>query len=255
MVEKDKGMKLLEVKGLTKKFAGLVANDSLDLEIDQGEIVGLIGPNGSGKTTFFNCICGVYPVTKGSVRYEGREITNFPAHKICKGGIARTFQLVNTLMNMTALENVMVGAFCRTTNTNRAREIAEELLEFAGLPEKKDILGSDLTIADKKRLEVARALATKPRLLLLDEAMAGLNPTEQKEAVELIRRIQREGITLLVVEHVMQVIMPLCERVVVLDAGKKIAADVPERIANDERVIKAYLGERYYAKRATLRSE
>lgn len=241
-------MALLKVSNLTKRFGGLVANNAVSMEVNEGEIVGLIGPNGAGKTTLFNCISGFYSSDGGSVVFEGKDITRFSADHVCREGMARTFQIVKIFKDMAVLENVMVGAFCRTTSPERARAEALKTLEFVGLAEKKDAPGGSLTIADKKRLELARALATQPRLLMLDETMAGLNPMETREAVELLRKINAQGVTLIVVEHVMEAIMTISDRIAVLDYGKKIAEDIPEKIAQNEEVIKAYLGERYYAR-------
>jgi branched-chain amino acid transport system ATP-binding protein len=241
-------MALLEVSSLTKRFGGLVANDNISMEVKEGEIVGLIGPNGAGKTTLFNCISGFYRPDSGSVVFEGKDITRFSADRICREGMARTFQIVKIFKDMTVLENVMVGAFCRTTSPESARQEALKTLEFVGLVGKRDVPGGALTIAEKKRLELARALATQPKLLMLDEAMAGLNPMETREAVELLRKINAQGVTLIVVEHVMEAIMTISDRIIVLDYGRKIAEDVPEKIAVNEEVIKAYLGERYYAR-------
>ncbi len=238
-------MALLEVSNLTKRFGGLVANDRITLEINEGEIVGLIGPNGAGKTTLFNCIAGYYRPDEGSVRFMGRDITGLPPEKVCKEGIARTFQLVKIFKDMTVLENVMVGALCRARDVAEAREEAMRVLEFVGEADKKDVPAGSLTIAHKKRIELARALATKPKLLMLDEAMAGLNPAEISEAVDLVRRIRDRGITVFLVEHVMSAIMPISDRIIVLDYGRKIAEGLPEEIATNEEVIKAYLGERY----------
>ncbi|TEU20512.1 MAG: ABC transporter ATP-binding protein [Anaerolineales bacterium] len=241
-------MALLEISNLTKRFGGLVANNAVGMEVNQGEIVGLIGPNGAGKTTLFNCISGFYSSDGGSVVFEGQDITRFSADRVCREGMARTFQIVKIFKDMTVLENVMVGAFCRTTNPERARQEALKTLELVGLVEKKDVPSGSLTIAEQKRLELTRALATQPRLLMLDETMAGLNPMETRQAVELLRKINAQGVTLIVVEHVMEAIMTISDRITVLDYGKKIAEDVPENIAQNEEVIKAYLGERYYAR-------
>jgi len=240
-------MPLLEVNNLTKRFGGLVANDRINIEIEEGEIVGLIGPNGAGKTTLFNCIAGFYTPDEGSVCFAGEEITGFPPERVCKRGIARTFQLVRVFKGMTVLDNVMVGAFSRIPDADGAREKALEVLEFVGELENKDLLAGGLTVAHKKRVEMARALATDPRLLMLDEAIAGLNPKETEEAVELIGEIRRRGITIFLVEHVMSVIMPISDRIIVLDYGKIIAEGLPQEIATNEKVIKAYLGERYRA--------
>ncbi|RME82751.1 MAG: ABC transporter ATP-binding protein [Caldilineae bacterium] len=243
-------MPLLEIEGLTKQFGGLTANHNIHLQVEEGEILGLIGPNGAGKTTLFNCITGFYPPTRGRVRFQGRDITGWPPERVCQAGIARTFQIVRVLREMTVLENVMVGAFLRYPRVEEARRHALQILEFSGLIDRRHELARNLTIANKKRLELARALATKPRLLFLDEAMAGLNPSEINDAVAMVRKLSEQGITMILVEHVMKVIMPLAERVVVLDSGELIADDTPENIATNPRVIEAYLGEKYRATRA-----
>ncbi len=242
-------MALLEVRGLTKNFGGLMANNHIDLAVDEGEIVGLIGPNGAGKTTLFNCIAGFYPASEGTVLFKGENITGLSSDQICRRGIARTFQLVRIFKEMTVLENVMVGAFNRTNSAAGARQKALGVLDFCGLASRKNRQAGALTIADKKRLEVAKALATEPSLLMLDEAMAGLNQTETAEAVALVRKIHQTGITILLVEHVMEVVMPISQRVVVLEYGKKIAEDAPEKIIQHEEVIRAYLGVKYHASR------
>ncbi|HYB21051.1 MAG TPA: ABC transporter ATP-binding protein [Thermodesulfobacteriota bacterium] len=242
-------MALLEVKHLTKNFGGLMANDHIDLELQEGEIVGLIGPNGAGKTTLFNCIAGFYPLTSGTVKFKGEDITGLPSNTICFKGIARTFQIVRVFKDLPVLDNVMVGAFNRTSSAGQARKKALEVLDFCGLMGKKAKLAGGLTIADKKRLEVAKAFATEPRLLMLDEAMAGLNQTETAEAVELVKKIRQAGTTILLVEHVMEVVMPISNRVVVLEYGKKIAEGMPDKVIHNEEVIKAYLGDKYHASR------
>jgi branched-chain amino acid transport system ATP-binding protein len=242
-------MAFLEVQELTKRFGGLLANDRIDLTVNEGEIVGLIGPNGAGKTTLFNCIAGFYPPSEGTVRFKGEDITGFSANEVCLLGIARTFQIVRIFKDMTVLDNIMVGAFNRTNLTVRAKRKALEVLDFCGLTPKKSLLAGGLTIADKKRLDFAKALATEPSLLMLDEAIAGLNQTETAEAVELVKKVRQSGITVVLVEHVMEVVMPISNRIVVLDYGKKIAEDIPEKIINNEDVIKAYLGGKYHASR------
>lgn len=242
-------MALLDLDGITKSFGGLLANNDIDMQVAEGEILGLIGPNGAGKTTLFNCVTGFYPPTRGQVMFQGQDITGWPPERVCDAGIARTFQIVKVLRDMSVLENVMVGAFLRHSSTADARTRALEVLEFTELADKRRQIARNLTIADKKRLELARALATEPTLLFLDEAMAGLNPTETNEAVDMAHRIRDQGITLVLVEHVMKVIMPLADRVVVLDSGAVIADDVPEKVATNERVIEAYLGEKYGAAR------
>ena len=240
-------MEILNVKNLTMKFGNLTAVDDVSLSVRQGEIVGLIGPNGAGKTTFFNCLTGYLNPRSGSVRFENHDITGLRPNKICKAGLARTFQIVQVFKDMTTWENVIVGAFCRTTDAAQAYGKALEILKFTGLYEKKDFLVGNLTIADQKRLEISKALATQPKILMLDEAMAGLNATETNEAIELIKKIRDRGVTLIIVEHVMEVIMSISERVVVFDSGKKIAEDSPDKIVKNPRVIEAYLGESYHA--------
>lgn len=242
-------MSLLEVEKLTKRFGGLVANGAVDMRVEEGEIVGLIGPNGAGKTTLFNCIAGFYRPDEGSVRFSGQEIAGLPPHRVCELGVARTFQIVKSFRGMTVLENVMAGAFLRTKSVARAQGVAAEALGLTGLAPKAGLRAGTLTIADMKRLELARALATRPRLLMLDEVMAGLTPKETKEAVELLQLIRGRGYTVLMVEHVMEVIMPISDRIIVLDAGRKIAEGRPAEIAEHEAVIKAYLGEKYDAQR------
>lgn len=240
-------MALLEIVDVTKRFGGLVADDNVSLVVNEGEIIGLIGPNGAGKTCLFNCITGYYPSHSGTVRFQGKDITHLSPDQICRRGLARTFQVMRTFGQMTVLDNVMVGALCRTWRTEQARKEAMEVLEFTELLEKQDALASDLTVPDKKRIEVARVLATKPTLLLLDEAMAGLTPAETAEAVRLVEAIRARGITVFMVEHVMEVIMPISDRVIVLNYGRKIAEGAPSEIASNEEVIEAYLGEKYRA--------
>lgn len=238
---------LLRVQGVTQRFGGLVANNDISFDIDEREIVGLIGPNGAGKTTLFSCLSGFYRPTAGQIHFAGRDITGWSPERVLHAGLARTFQVVRSFPEMTVLENVMAGAFARTNSRREARAQALDLLAFAGLEAKRDQLARGLTIADKKRLELTRALATRPALLMLDEVMAGLTPKERQGAVALIRAINARGIAVLLVEHVMEVIMPISHRVVVLDHGVKIAEDVPEAIVRNEDVIAAYLGDKYRA--------
>jgi branched-chain amino acid transport system ATP-binding protein len=240
-------MSLLEIKTLTKSFGGLMANQDVDVVVEEGEIVGLIGPNGAGKTTLFNCVTGYYSPDSGQVLFDGQDITGWSPDRVCKAGLSRTFQITKPFNTMSALENVMVGTFLHYGSTQAARTAALELLEVTGLAGKKNMTAGNLTVADKKRLELTRALATKPKLLMLDEVMSGLTATETTEAVELILKLNRQGIAIFLVEHVMEVVMPISNRVTVLDYGQKIAEGKPSEIADDERVIKAYLGEKYRA--------
>jgi branched-chain amino acid transport system ATP-binding protein len=242
-------MSLLTVAGVTKRFGGLVANDDISFEVGPGEIVGLIGPNGAGKTTLFSCIAGTYPVTSGTITFDGRPISGLAPEAVCRRGIARTFQIVRMFREMSVLENVMVGAFLHTSSREEARRQAREVLARVGIPAKEESAAGSLTGSEQKRVQLARALATRPRLLLLDEVMAGLTPQETAEAVGLVRSFLAGGLTMIVVEHVMEVVMPISNRVVVLDYGKKIAEGDPKEIVRDERVIKAYLGEKRGAAR------
>jgi len=237
----------LEVQGITKRFGGLIANEDVSFTVNQGEILSIIGPNGAGKSTLFNCITGFYRPNAGRIFFRGKDITQYSAHKICKLGVARTFQVVQVISDMTVLENVMTGTYLRTYNRRDVREKAEEILRFTGLYEKRDTLGPDLTIADKKRLEVSMALGTQPTLLMLDEAMAGLTPVELREMMALIRKIRENGVTLIIVEHVMEAVMELSDRVVVINSGRKIVEGVPAEIVRNPEVIQAYLGDRYHA--------
>ena len=238
-------MKLLKVNQLTKNFGGLKAVDKLDLSIQDGMILGLIGPNGAGKSTAFNCIAGLYSATSGQVIYKDDDITKLKSYDVCRKGIARTFQLSKPFPNKSVLKNVMVGGFLWSRDRNRAEEKALEVLEFVNLIGKRDVLGKSLTVADRKRLELARALATDPALLLLDEVMAGLRPAEVEEVITIIRKINEKGITIFLIEHIMQAIMSLSDLIVVIHYGRKIAEGQPEEIASNEQVIKAYLGEEY----------
>jgi len=239
---------LLDVRGVTKRFGGLLANDDVSFTVSEGEIVSIIGPNGAGKSTLFNCISGFYRPNAGTVRYRGRDITRLAADRICKLGIARTFQIVQVITDMTVLENVMTGAFLRTARNGAARERAEEVLRFAGLHEKLDAAATSLTIEDKKRLEVSMALATKPSLLMLDESMAGLNPVELRQMIALLRRVRESGVTLVIVEHVMEAVMELSDRVIVINSGRKIVEGPPKDVVVNPQVIQAYLGDRYHAR-------
>lgn len=239
---------ILEIKNVTMKFGSLIANEDVSFDIHEDEIVSLIGPNGAGKTTLFNCITGFYKPYEGKVIYENQDIIGLAPYEIADLGITRTFQIVKTLNEMTVEENVITGAFLQTNSRKEAEEYTKEVLEVTGLINKKDVLGANLTIADRKRVEIARALATQPKILMLDECMAGLNQTEIKEVMDLILQLKGSGLSLLIVEHIMEAIMPISDNVVVLNAGKKIAEGPPQDVVNNEEVIKAYLGGKYHAK-------
>ncbi len=235
----------LVIAGLTKRFGGLVALDDVSFTVNRGEIVGLIGPNGAGKTTLFNCITGFLKVDAGQIRFRGTPITNWPSHRICRIGLARTFQVVQILAGLTVVENAMVGAFLKNPRAADARKKALQVLSQLGLGAKADSVARGLTLPEKKRLEVAMCLCTEPQLLMLDEAMAGLTPTEVHDAVGLLRELRERGITLIIVEHVMEAIMPIADRLIVLESGRTIAEGTPSEILSNERVIAAYLGEKY----------
>jgi branched-chain amino acid transport system permease protein len=237
---------IVEVESVSIRFGGLLATDNISFSVRPGEIFGIIGPNGAGKSTLFNIMSGVYKPDSGYVKFKKRDISSInKSHLVCRLGIGRTFQLVKPFENISVLENIMVGAFCRHAKNSEAARLSLAVLDFVGMLDKKDFSGRTLTLADKKRLELARALATGPEVLLLDEVMAGLTPFEMGEAVELIKKIRDNGITILIVEHVMQAIMSLSDRVMVLAEGKKIMEGAPIEVIRDQRVIKAYLGEGY----------
>lgn len=239
------GKILLEVKGLTIKFGGLIAVNSLDMEVREGEAIGLIGPNGAGKTTAFNLISGNYQPTEGTIIFDGEQLKGLRPFQVCHKGIGRTFQVVKPFGSMTVLENIMVGAFAHSKQRDKCMQAALEVMKKVGLEEKRDFLAKNLTLADRKRLEMARALATRPKLLLLDEVLAGLNPTEIEEAVKLIKSINADGVSILMIEHVLQATMAICSRIVVLDYGKKIAEGTPQEVTSNSEVIRAYLGDEY----------
>jgi branched-chain amino acid transport system ATP-binding protein len=233
---------MLEVRALSKSFGGLKAVDGASLEVRPGEIVGLIGPNGAGKTTLFATIAGFHKPDAGSVALEGRDVTGLAPHKVCAAGLVRTFQVTQPFAGITVRENIMVGAYFRAGRRAEAARLAETVAATVGMAGQLDRRGADLTVAGRKRLELARALATGPRLLLLDEVMAGLNPTEIVEIVEVIKGIRKAGVTVLLIEHVMQAVTSLAERVYVLNQGRIIAEGSPAAIAEKSEVIEAYLG-------------
>ncbi len=243
-------MELLKVQNLSKSFGGLMVITQLSFSLFEGEILGVIGPNGSGKTTLFNLITGFLSADQGSIQYMGKEITNKRPSEVCKLGIGRTFQIAKPFSQLTVLENVMAGRAYGSSpakDLSQAREEAFEILRLVKLDKKWDMTSSQINLIDRKRLEVARAMATKPKLLLLDEVFAGLNPKETEEALELVDTIKKLGITMMVVEHVIKVILSVSNRVIVISSGNKIFEGSPQDAVNDQRVIEAYLGEEYYA--------
>ena len=239
----------LELRSVTKRFGGVAAVDGVSFEVGAGDIIGIIGPNGAGKTTLLNCISGVYRLDGGDIRWEGHSIAGMPPFRIARLGIGRTFQIVRPFGSMTVRENAAIGALFGREDARRgpkeAFEAADGVLELVGLAAKAALPVSALTIPDRKRLEVARAVATRPHLLLLDEVMAGLNNVEIDEALEMVRAVHATGVTVLLIEHVMRVIIGVCRRAVVLEGGRVLAQGEPEVVLRDERVIQAYLGERY----------
>ncbi len=239
-------MRLLEVEGVEKRFGGVVALDGVTMGIEEGEIVGLVGPNGSGKSTLINILSGFYPADAGTLRFSGEDVTEYPAHRIAAVGIARTYQIPRPFDTMTPRENIAVSyMFGHSRHTLvEARESAQEWLEFTGLADVADIGIGELTLHQLKFLELARALATQPSLLLLDEVLAGLNPSEINASIEMIQRIHDRGITILIVEHVVRVVMALSNRIVVLNQGRVISEGEPETVMTDPAVVAAYLGEK-----------
>jgi len=236
---------VLTLESVTKRFGGLTAVRAVSLEVRAGDLLGIIGPNGAGKTTLFNVIAGYYRPEEGRIVFEGREVTGLPAHAISRLGLTRTFQIVKPFGNLSVADNVMIGALTRLPRVRDARVEAERVIALCGLGPHAAARARALPIGLRKRLEVARALATRPRLLLLDEVMAGLNPSELTGIIDLVRRVHAEGVTLIVIEHVMAAMMRLAQRIVMLHHGEKIAEGTPAEIAHDRRVIDAYLGDEF----------
>jgi branched-chain amino acid transport system ATP-binding protein len=236
---------VLTLESVTKRFGGLTAVRAVSLEVRRGDLLGIIGPNGAGKTTLFNVIAGYYRPEEGRIVFEERDVTGLPAHAISRLGLTRTFQIVKPFGNLSVADNVMIGALTRLQRVRDARGEAERVIALCGLGPHAAARARALPIGLRKRLEVARALATRPRLLLLDEVMAGLNPSELSGIIDLVRRVHAEGVTLIVIEHVMAAMMRLAQRIVMLHHGEKIAEGTPEEIAHDRRVIDAYLGDEF----------
>ena len=236
-------MSFLEIRKVSRFFGGIAAIKDVTFEVRKGEILGLIGPNGAGKTTMFNVVNGFYHPSRGEVYFKDQKVSGFKPHQICRRGIARTFQVVKPLQRMSVLDNVIASSFLRAKDKNQAVEIARDSLQFTGLYEDRDVISRGLPLGKRKRLEIARALATQPELLLLDESFAGLNPAELDGSIGIIRKIKDRGITIMIIEHHMKVIMAISDRIVVLNYGEKIAEGTPLQIRNSPLVVEAYLGE------------
>jgi branched-chain amino acid transport system ATP-binding protein len=238
---------LLKLEKLNKKFGGLVVTKDITINVEDGQIFGIIGPNGAGKSTLFNQISGYIRPDSGTITFQGKDITGLPPYRLCKRGIGRTFQIVKPFPSRTVLDNVAVGAFARTSNRHEALAIAEKIVHQLGLGGRIEVLAKNLTIVDRKRLELAKALATQPKLMLLDEILAGLTPSEVDEAIGMIRNIRDSGVTIVMIEHVMRAVMALCEHVLVINYGQRIADGTPAQVIKHPEVISAYLGEEYAA--------